>query len=43
MNAKVDSLTQKIDILTITPLVTVVALTPSYEICGVQGHVTAEC
>jgi hypothetical protein len=43
VNAKVDSLTQKIENLTITPATTVAAIAPNYEICGVPGHAALEC
>ncbi|PNY08730.1 1-aminocyclopropane-1-carboxylate deaminase-like protein [Trifolium pratense] len=36
MNAKVDAITQKLDNLTVNPA-------PSCEICGVPGHVAANC
>src|SRR4051812_31360825 len=43
VNAKVDALTQKIENLTITPSTTAAAVTPNCEICGLTGHVVAEC
>ncbi|KAI5383056.1 hypothetical protein KIW84_070451 [Lathyrus oleraceus] len=43
VNAKVDSLTQKIDNLTITPATTVAAVAPNCKICGVPGHAAPEC
>lgn len=42
MSAKVDTLTLKIDNLTITLATIVSVVTPLCEICGVQGHVTSE-
>lgn len=33
----------KIDNLTITPITTIVALTPNCEICGGQGHAATDC
>ncbi|MCI26505.1 retrotransposon gag protein, partial [Trifolium medium] len=43
VNAKLYALTQKIESLTTTPTATVAATTQNCEICGVQGHVIAEC
>ena len=43
VHAKVDTLIQKIDNLTAVPLDTVAAITLNCELCGVPGHVVAEC
>src|SRR4051812_11480585 len=43
VNAKVDALTQKIENLTVTPSATAAAVIPNCEICGLTGHVVAEC
>ncbi|XP_050895566.1 uncharacterized protein LOC127102207 [Lathyrus oleraceus] len=43
VSAKVDSLTQKIDNLTITPTTTIAIVTPNCEICGVQRRVVTDC
>lgn len=41
VNTKVDTLTQKIEILTITHTDIIATMTPLYEIYGVQGHITS--
>lgn len=43
MNAKVDSLAQKIDNLSINLASSIIAVTHNWEICGVPGHVTTDC
>ncbi|MCH87321.1 hypothetical protein A2U01_0008188, partial [Trifolium medium] len=43
MNAKVEALTQKLDNLTVNPAATIVVVTPNCEICGISGHVAANC
>ncbi|MCI92520.1 retrotransposon protein, partial [Trifolium medium] len=43
LNAKFDSISQKIDSLSIYPAATVAAVTPGCEICGTAGHVAANC
>jgi len=43
MNARVDALYHKLDNMTLTPPATVAAVTPNCEICGVLGHIAAEC
>ncbi|WJX45921.1 hypothetical protein P8452_32768 [Trifolium repens] len=43
VNAKLDALTKKLESLTTTPAATVAATTQNCEVCGVQGHVAAEC
>lgn len=43
VNAKVDTLTQKIESLTITPATTMDAVAPSCDLCGVLGYNVSEC
>jgi hypothetical protein len=43
VNAKLDALTKKLESLTTAPAATVAATTQNCEVCGVQGHVAAEC
>lgn len=43
MNVKVGALTKKVDNLSITPTATEVVMTLNCVICGVPGHITAEC
>jgi hypothetical protein len=43
INAKLDALTKKLESLTTAPAATAAATTQNCEVCGVQGHVAAEC
>lgn len=43
MNAKVDTFTQKVKNITLTPAIIVDVVTPNSEIYGVPGHVTVDC
>lgn len=43
MNARVDALYHKLDNMTLVPPATAAAVTPNCEICGVPGHIAAEC
>lgn len=43
MNLKVDALCQKLDNLSITPIVTATAIAPSSEICRVPEHIGVAC
>lgn len=43
VNAKVDTLTQMIESLIVTPAATVVVVTPNYGSCGTPRYNTAEC
>ncbi len=43
MNARVDALYHKLDNLSLAPPATAAVVTPNCEICGVLGHIAAEC
>jgi hypothetical protein len=43
VKAKLKALTQKMESMTTTPAATVAATISNCELCGIQGHVVAEC